>query len=262
MGLQRGLGDEAVVAPYATGLAAMIDPAAAIRNFERLQKLGARGRFGWYEALDFSPARLPEGVPVVPVCAFMAHHQGMILASIANVLKDGMFRTCFHSNSIIQAAELLLQERTPRDSDLSPPGIDEVPAAPEVRELAAVAPRRFTSPHHTAPRTHLLSNGNYSVMLTAAGSGYSRWRDISVTRWREDPTCDPWGSLRVPARCGQRPGLVGRISARRARTRQLRGRVFRRSRRNHPPRRPHSHLHRDPRVIRGRCGGPPGIGDQ
>jgi cyclic beta-1,2-glucan synthetase len=193
LGLKRGLGDEAVVAPYATGLAAMLDPTAAMRNFERLQKLGARGRFGWYEALDFTPARLPERVEVVPVRAFMAHHQGMILVAIANVLKDGMFRTCFHSNSVIQATELLLQERTPRDSDLSSAGADEVQKAPELRELAAVAPRRFTSPHHVAPRTHLLSNGNYSVMLTAAGSGYSRWRDIAVTRWREDPTCDPWG---------------------------------------------------------------------
>ncbi len=98
-GLQRGLGDEAVVAPYATGLAAMVDPAAAMRNFERLQKLGGRGPFGWYEALDFSPARLPEGASVVPVRAYMAHHQGMILAAIANVLKDGMFRGYFHSNS-------------------------------------------------------------------------------------------------------------------------------------------------------------------
>jgi cyclic beta-1,2-glucan synthetase len=194
LGLQRGLGDEAVVAPYATGLAAMIDPAAAFRNFDRLQKLGGRGRFGWYEALDFSPARLPQGVPVVPVQAFMAHHQGMILVSIANVLKDGMFRTCFHSNALIQSTELLLQEKTPRDSDLSPPETDEASSAPELRELEAAAPRRFTSPHHVAPRTHLLSNGNYSVMLTAAGSGYSRWRDIAVTRWREDPTCDPWGS--------------------------------------------------------------------
>jgi cyclic beta-1,2-glucan synthetase len=194
LGLQRGLGDEAVVAPYATGLAAMIDPATAFRNFERLQKLGGRGRFGWYEALDFSPARLPHGVPVVPVQAFMAHHQGMILVSIANVLKDGMFRTCFHSNPLIQSTELLLQEKTPRDSDLTPPEPDDASSAPELRELAAAAPRRFTSPHHVAPRTHLLSNGNYSVMLTAAGSGYSRWRDIAVTRWREDPTCDPWGS--------------------------------------------------------------------
>jgi cyclic beta-1,2-glucan synthetase len=193
LGLQRGLGDEAVVAPYATGLAAMVDPAAAIRNFERMQKQGGRGPFGWYEALDFSPARLPEGVSVVPVRAYMAHHQGMILVAIANVLKDGMFRTYFHSNSAIQATELLLQERTPRDSDLSTQRTEEVPSAPQLRELAAVAPRRFTSPHHVAPRTHLLSNGDYSVMLTAAGSGYSRWRGIAVTRWREDPTCDPWG---------------------------------------------------------------------
>jgi cyclic beta-1,2-glucan synthetase len=193
LGLQRGLGDEAVVAPYATGLAAMIDPAAAMRNFERLQKLGGRGRFGWYEALDFSPARLPQGVPVAPVRAFMAHHQGMMLVAIANVLKDGMFRRCFHSISLIQATELLLQEKTPRDSDLSAPVPEQAPAAPELPELTAVAPRRFVSPHHAAPRTHLLSNGSYSVMLTAAGSGYSRWRDIAVTRWREDPTCDPWG---------------------------------------------------------------------
>jgi len=192
LGLKRGLGEEAVVAPYATGLAMMIDPKAALRNFDRLQKLGARGLFGWYEALDFSPARLPEGEAMAPVRAFMAHHQGMILAAIANVLKDGMFRTCFHSNSIIQATELLLQERTPRDSDRTAPSADEVQAA-AATELSGAVARRFTSPHHAAPRTHLLSNGSYSVMLTAAGSGYSRWRDIAVTRWREDSTCDPWG---------------------------------------------------------------------
>ena len=193
LGLKRGLGDEAVVAPYATGLAMMIDPKAAMRNFDRLQKLGARGPYGWYEALDFSPERLPEGATMAPVRAFMAHHQGMILVAIANVLKDGMFRTCFHSNSIIQATELLLQERTPGDSDRTAESVDEMQSAPALRELAAAVPRRFTSPHHVAPRTHLLSNGNYSVMVTAAGSGYSRWRDIAVTRWREDSTCDPWG---------------------------------------------------------------------
>jgi cyclic beta-1,2-glucan synthetase len=193
LGLKRGLGDEAVVAPYATGLAMMIDPKAAMRNFDRLQKLGGRGPYGWYEALDFSPARLPEGTAMAPVRAFMAHHQGMILVAIANVLKDGMFRTWFHSNSIIQASELLLQERTPGDSDRTRESVDEMQSAPALLELAAAVPRRFTSPHHVAPRTHLLSNGNYSVMLTAAGSGYSRWRDIAVTRWREDSTCDPWG---------------------------------------------------------------------
>ncbi len=192
LGLQRGLGEEAVVAPYATALAAMIDPKAALRNFAHLEKLGARGRYGWYDALDFTPSRLPAGKEAVVVRTYMAHHQGMILVSIANVLKGGVVRTHFHADPMIQATELLLQERTPRESELSAPALEPA-ESPQVRELAAAKPRRFTSPHHVAPRTHLLSNGNYSVMITAAGSGYSRWRDNAVTRWREDPTCDPWG---------------------------------------------------------------------
>jgi cyclic beta-1,2-glucan synthetase len=194
LGLQRGLGEEAVVAPYATGLAAMVDAHAALRNFAALEDCGGRGRFGWYDALDFTPARVPEGKTVVPVKAYMAHHQGMMLVAIANVLKDGLFRTRFHSEPMIQAADSLLQERVPRDSDASPPRADEVQGDALLRELAAAVPRRFSSPHHVAPRTHLLSNGRYSVMVTVAGSGYSRWQDLAVTRWREDATRDPWGS--------------------------------------------------------------------
>ena len=194
LGLQRGLNEEAVVAPYATGLATMMDPKDALRNFARLAALGARGRYGWYEALDFTPARLPEGKLVVPVRAFMAHHQGMTLVSIANVLMDGIMRTRFHAHPMIQATELLLQERLPHEASAAPRGIGEMLSAPEMRDLAVAVPRRFSSPHHIQPRTHLLSNGNYSVMITAAGSGYSRWRDIAVTRWREDPTRDNWGS--------------------------------------------------------------------
>jgi cyclic beta-1,2-glucan synthetase len=194
LGLQRGLGEEAVVAPYATGLAAMVDAQAALRNFDALQEHGARGRFGWYEALDFTPARLPEGKTVVTIRAYMAHHQGMMLVAIANVLKDGIFRSRFHAESMIRATDSLLQERVPRDTDASPPRADEVQADALLRELAAAVPRQFDSPHHVAPRTHLLSNGDYSVMVTVAGSGYSRWQDVALTRWREDSTCDPWGS--------------------------------------------------------------------
>ena len=102
-------------------------------------------------------------------------------------------RDLFHADPMIQATELLLQERPPRDTDLSQPRFDHVQSSLQFRELAGNVPSRFTSPHSVAPRTHLLSNGNYSVMITAAGSGYSRWRDIAVTRWREDPTCDAWG---------------------------------------------------------------------
>jgi cyclic beta-1,2-glucan synthetase len=194
LGLKRGLSDNAVVAPYATALAAMVDSQAAVRNFSRLAAAGSRGRYGRYEALDYTPARLPEGEDVAIVRSYMAHHQGMTLVAIANALLDGVMRARFHAEPIIQATELLLQERTPRDVEAAHPRSEEVKAAANVRELVPPMPRRFQSPHQPIPRTHLLSNGSYAVMITAAGSGYSRWRDLAVTRWREDATCDCWGS--------------------------------------------------------------------
>ena len=169
-------------------------PQAAAQNFARLAAAGGRGRYGCYEALDYTPTRLPEGEPVAIVRAYMAHHQGMTLVAIANALHDGAMRARFHAEPIVQATELLLQERTPRDVAVARPRAEEVKAAANVRELVPPMLRRFHSPHDPVPRTHLLSNGRYAVMLTAAGSGYSRWRDLAVTRWREDVTCDAWGT--------------------------------------------------------------------
>ncbi|MGH7788817.1 MAG: GH36-type glycosyl hydrolase domain-containing protein [Candidatus Binatia bacterium] len=194
LGLKRGLSQDVVVAPYATALAAMVDAEAAVANFTRLAAAGGRGRYGWYEALDYTPTRLPEDEPVAVVRAYMAHHQGMSLVAIANVLQDGRMRARFHADPIVQATELLLQERTPRDVAVARPRAEEVRAAPHVRELLPPMQRRFHSPHDLVPRTHLLSNGRYAVMLTQTGSGYSRWRELAVTRWREDPTCDAWGT--------------------------------------------------------------------
>jgi len=194
LGLKRGLSDNAVVAPYATALAAMVNPQAAVRNFARLSAAGSRGCYGQYEALDYTPARVPEGEQVAIVRSYMAHHQGMTVVAIANALQDGAMRTRFHAEPIMRATELLLQERTPRDVEAARPRAEEVTAAANVRELIPPMPRRFPSPHQLIPRAHLLSNGAYAVMITAAGSGYSRWRDLAVTRWLEDATCDRWGS--------------------------------------------------------------------
>ncbi|WHZ13657.1 MAG: Cyclic beta-1,2-glucan synthase [Nitrospira sp.] len=194
LGLKRGLSEDIVVAPYAAALAAMIDPAAATQDFARLAEAGGRGAYGFYEALDYTGTRVPEGKSVAVVRAYMSHHQGMSLVAIANVLNDGVMRNRFHAEPMVRATELLLQERTPRDVPVARPRAEEVSAAAQVRDLVAPVARRFTSPHEATPRTHLLSNGRYAVMLTAAGSGYSRWRDIAVTRWREDATRDCWGS--------------------------------------------------------------------
>jgi cyclic beta-1,2-glucan synthetase len=193
LGLKRELGANTVIAPYATALSAMVFPSAAVRNFAHLAEVGGRGRYGWYEALDYTKTRLPQGTDVAVVRAYMAHHQGMTVIAIANALHDGAMRRRFHAEPINQATELLLQERMPRDVAIFEPKIKTEEAA-SISEVASSTQRRFNSPHALTPRAHLLSNGRYSVMMTAAGSGYSRWRDIAVTRWQEDVTRDHWGS--------------------------------------------------------------------
>ncbi|WP_370647447.1 GH36-type glycosyl hydrolase domain-containing protein [Polymorphobacter sp. PAMC 29334] len=195
LGYKRGLADNLVIAPYASGLAAMIDPAAAAANFDRMAKLGARGVYGWYEALDYTRSRLPDGTKMAIVRAYMAHHQGMVLVGIGNALHDGRMRARFHAEPIIRASELLLQERMPRDFAVarSPSEL----TGPADQAAATATPdndRHYSSPHSRMPRTHLLSNGRLSTMLTATGSGYCRWNDIAITRWREDVTCDERGA--------------------------------------------------------------------
>ena len=194
LGLKRGLSEDVVVAPYATALGAMIQPEAAVRNFARLRTAGAAGRYGFREALDYTTRRLPEGASVAIVKSYMAHHQGMALVALGNVVNDRAMVERFHADPIVEATELLLQERMPRDVLVARPRAEEVKSAADVRDLVPPVLRRFTSPHDALPRTHVLSNGRYAVMVTAAGSGYSRWLDVAVTRWREDVTCDAWGS--------------------------------------------------------------------
>ena len=197
LGLKRGLAENRVIAPYATGLAAMVDPRFARRNYAQLAALGALGRYGFYEALDFTRARLPDGQEVAIVRNFMAHHQGMTIVSIANTLLDARMRARFHREPMIQASELLLQERLPRNVVVAQPRAEEVSTAAVEAGVGPAVARRIVAPAQAdgAPVTHLLSNGRYAVMLTATGAGYSRWRDMAVTRWREDATRDDWGSF-------------------------------------------------------------------
>ena len=194
LGLKRGLGENRVIAPYATALAAMVDPRAAAANLARLAEVGAQGRYGFYDALDYTPARVPEGESVAIVRAFMAHHQGMTIVAIADALFDGVMRERFHAEPIVKASELLLQERMPRDVAAARPWAAEVKSAAGARDVEPSGGRRFATAHQATPATHLLSNGRYATMLTSAGSGYSRWGELALTRWREDATCDDFGS--------------------------------------------------------------------
>lgn len=196
LGLKRGLSENVVIAPYATGLATMVDPHGAQLNFESLVAIGLRGRYGFYEAVDFTRSRLPDDEDMAIIRSFMAHHQGMTIVAIANTLQDGQMRARFHREPIIQSCELLLQERTPRDVAIAHPRAEEVKASAVEATVDASGVRRLTQDSLAGPPvTHLLSNGRYAVMLTATGGGYSRWRELAVTRWREDTTRDDQGSF-------------------------------------------------------------------
>ncbi len=194
LGLKRGLSQDVVVAPYATALAAMIDPAAAAHNLAALAGIGARGVYGFYEAVDYTATRLPQGKDRAIIRAYMAHHQGMTMVALANVLNGGRMRARFHNEPAIRATELLLQERMPRVITVAAPREAQAGVRLHVQSTVPSALRHFETPHTPTPRAHFLSNGSYSVMLTVAGSGYSRWRGLAVTRWREDSTRDCWGS--------------------------------------------------------------------
>ncbi|WP_413728522.1 GH36-type glycosyl hydrolase domain-containing protein [Sodalis sp. RH19] len=190
LGLQRGLAQNQVIAPYATGLASMVDARGALLNYRRLAKIGARGDYGFYEALDFTAARLPDNQKVAIVRSYMAHHQGMTIVALDNALLDGAMRARFHREPMIQASELLLQERMPREVALTKPHAEEVKKAVVKSGHEYLTQRRYSALPAGAPVTHLVSNGHYAVMLTVSGGGYSRWGNIAITRWREDVTRD------------------------------------------------------------------------
>lgn len=187
LGLKRGLSDNLVIAPYATGLATMIDPNGAHANFEHLASLGASGRYGFYEALDFTPSRLQEEQNVAIVRNYMAHHQGMTIVAIANCLHDGQMRHRFHREPMIQSCELLLQERVPRDIAIVYARAVEASAITENTDQVPYV-RKLTDTLSGAPITHLLSNGAYAIMITATGAGYSRWHETAINRWNADAT--------------------------------------------------------------------------
>jgi cyclic beta-1,2-glucan synthetase len=195
LGLKRGLRDNAVIAPYATALATEIDPAAAVRNFARLRALGAERRFGFIEALDYTRRRVPADATFATVYAFMAHHQGMTIVAIANALFDGRTRQRFHADPRIQATELLLHERPPRDVSIARPWVVDRSAAFRPIDVGASDVRRLNGVDEAMPQTQLLSNGSYTVMVSDAGAGFSRWRGLAITRWREDPTREDYGSF-------------------------------------------------------------------
>jgi cyclic beta-1,2-glucan synthetase len=194
LGLKRGLADDLVIAPYASALALMVAPEEACLNLQRMAAAGFMGRFGFFEAIDYTPARQRRRQSSTVVHSYMAHHQGMSLLALAYLLLGRPMQRRFESDRLFQAVMLLLQERIPKATAL----FSHTARLSEAHSPAAAAEmpiRVFTSPDTPIPEVQLLSNGRYHVMVSNAGGGYSRWKDLAVTRWREDGTSDNRGGF-------------------------------------------------------------------
>ncbi len=202
LGLKRGLEDDLVVAPYASVMALMLEPGRAMANLRELEKIGMRGEYGFYESIDYSRQRLRDEDPITQdpsgrgaiVRCFMVHHQGMSLIALDNVLHNGAMQNRFHADPRVQSAEPLLHERIP----VAPSVLREVlperpPSRLNVASSGAEGTDRITTPDTALPRIQLLSNGEYSLCLSNSGGGYSRWKDVEITRFRADSTRDSWG---------------------------------------------------------------------
>jgi len=200
LGLKRGLEEQLVVAPYATLLALNVAPLETVQNLKRLAGLGLLADYGYYEAMDFSrqPQRdagkqaLKRGVTIE---AYMAHHQGMAFLALTNFLHGNPFQRRFHGDPRVRAFEALLQERIPTLPPLQLISTRTSEASHMGTDLVAPAGITFRTPHTATPRSLLLSNGRYGLMVTNSGGGYSQWGGQELTRWRSDQTCDSQGSF-------------------------------------------------------------------
>ncbi len=193
LGLKRGLAEDLVITPYASLLALRKRPQAVCRNMDQLDALDMRGLYGFYEAVDYTPSRMPLHQDHVIIRSYMAHHQGMILTSLTNYLLDDVMIQRFHSDPRVQSFALLLQEKIPTQIPIEDP--HPIEAVEWVMPPAPVNIAPWQVPDDTTiPQVHTLSNGRFSTLITNAGSGYSQWQGLSLTRWEADTTLDNWGN--------------------------------------------------------------------
>ncbi|MFL5329964.1 MAG: GH36-type glycosyl hydrolase domain-containing protein [Gemmataceae bacterium] len=195
LGLKRGLSEDVVIAPYASVMAVVIDPHSVCQNLDRLRNEGGEGPFGVYEAIDYTKRRIPAGKTCLVVRQYMAHHQGMCFLALANRLLNNEVPRRLHAEAMVRANDLLLQERVPVDAPIVHAPEDDESTRRVALTLQVPVSRRMTTADTPGPRTHILSNGEYTIMLTNSGAGFSTCKGLDVSRWREDRTRDAHGTF-------------------------------------------------------------------
>jgi cyclic beta-1,2-glucan synthetase len=194
IGFGRGLERNLVAAPYATIMALPFAGEPSMAALKKFEELGARGKYGFYEAVDFTRDRLPHGHRHEVIQSFMAHHQGMSMLAISNLLTDEKMVERFHANPHVRAADLLLQERIPKKAALIEEPIGIHAKYPDLDGRADDTERKYTE-RTALPEVNVLSNGKMTSVTSNDGTGLLRWNDLAVTRWREDPVASSSGVI-------------------------------------------------------------------
>ncbi|HJU90283.1 MAG TPA: glucoamylase family protein [Gemmatimonadaceae bacterium] len=193
LGLKRGLARDLVIAPYAAALAMLIQPHTALKNLALLEELGALGENGFRDAVDYT--RPEPGQRFAIVRSYMAHHIGMSLVAFTNALTAQLWQRRFHADPLVRATELLLHERVPRRLVLQAPQTARADEALPDPDLERPAVREVDTPDTPQPVVALLGRLPYTIMVSHAGAGYSRYEELAVTRWRADGTRDNTGQF-------------------------------------------------------------------
>lgn len=196
LALRRYEDTELVVSPYSTYLALMVDPIGAEKNLYRLEALDSIGKYGFFEAIDFNEYENEKTkVSKTNVQIYTAHHQGMSLVALNNVLNDKLMIARFHAHEKVKSCEDILQESIPRFSNVIEAN-QYTRSSPLFKSTSVKQERirQFKTPNTLYPRGNLYGNGKYSMFITNTGSGYSKYKNTYINRFIADSSFDNTGS--------------------------------------------------------------------
>jgi cyclic beta-1,2-glucan synthetase len=193
LGYKRDLPDDIVITPYASLIGLSLKPVEVHANLDHFERIKMLGRYGLYEAIDYTKSRLPAGKDYGIVQSYMAHHQGMIMISLCNYLQNESIIDRFHAEEHIQSVELLLQEKIPDNPHIEFPHPEDQAGEQHILRPTTITPWLVSS-KSPIPQVHILGSGNYNLMITSGGGGFSQLEEFALTRWHADSTLDDWGN--------------------------------------------------------------------
>ena len=183
LGLKRGLADEIVVAPYASMMAIIDEPIEVLKNLKQLEKLGMYNKYGFYESIDYTPTRLRKNETKAIVKTYMAHHQGLILLSINNLMNNNIVQKRFVQNPEIEAVDILLQERMPENIIITKEEKEKVEKIKYI-DYENSTQREITKINTKLNNVNVIGNDKYTIIMDQKGNGYSKYNNILINRYK------------------------------------------------------------------------------